>query len=251
MHTNRKKRPQGVDELLSESDKLKKSEGCSNISIEEKVITPDDSEATIIASPSSEETIVEQSPKQELKTSSESASANYYSPEPDAGSVNEESGMTSGTKIILAVLIGIVVIFVIIGTRGCGNEAQEPAVQQVEKVENTGPKVVTRMQYETAIGGCQYSGPVDDFNKPNGNGEAFFNDGRYYKGGFDHGALSGDDCYFKYPEGDDFKGKFRNNFFYYGRYTVAKDKSYFIGYFDEKGQAAGGTWYDKNNKVIQ
>ena len=33
------------------------------------------------------------------------------------------------------------------------------------------------MQYTTAIGGCQYTGPVDEQRQLNGFGEAYFNDG--------------------------------------------------------------------------
>ena len=110
--------------------------------------------------------------------------------------------------------------------------------------------IVDRMQYETAIGGCQYSGPVDELNLPNGIGEAFFNDGRYYQGGFEHGIITGDDCLFRYANGDEFRGMFRNNTFYYGTYKIASDQSYYVGYYD-KGQPSNGIWYDKNGKVIQ
>ena len=87
----------------------------------------------------------------------------------------------------------------------------------------------TLMQYESPLGGCQYSGPIDELNLPNGIGEAFFNDGRYYQGGFEHGVFSGEDCYFRYANGDEFKGKFRKNQFYYGTYTIASDQSYYVG----------------------
>lgn len=251
MSTNRKERPQSIGELLSKIDFQSSNSGeLTKKPDEEKVSAFVDGEATIIAS-TSEETYIEQQPKQEEKTNSESASAIYYSTEPDTGSFDEESGITNGTKIILAVLIGIIVIFVIIGGRGCGNTAQVPVESIVDVDTLAIIKEVNLMQCETGQGSCKYSGPIDDNNRPDGYGEAFFNDGRYYKGGFEHGVLSGDDCYFKYPEGDEFKGQFRRNYFYYGRYTVAKDKSYFIGYFDEKGQIAGGTWYDRNGKVIQ
>ena len=109
---------------------------------------------------------------------------------------------------------------------------------------------VEHMQYSTAIGGCKYTGPVDTNNRPNGYGEAYFNDGRYYNGGFEHGVMTGDNCYFKYPDGDVFTGKFRNNMFYYGKYTIAKDGSYYVGNY-LNGQPDGGTWYDKNGKVIE
>jgi hypothetical protein len=106
------------------------------------------------------------------------------------------------------------------------------------------------MGWSSPLGNCQYSGPVDDSNNPHGYGEAFFNDGRYYKGDFEHGTFSGDNCYFKYANGDIFKGKFRENSFYYGTYTVAEDGSYFAGSY-KNGQPDGGTWYSKDGKVIE
>ena len=50
--------------------------------------------------------------------------------------------------------------------------------------------------------------------------------------------------------GDVFEGEFRNNSFYVGKYTIAKDKSYYIGSYN-KGQPSNGTWYDKNGKIIE
>lgn len=108
---------------------------------------------------------------------------------------------------------------------------------------------VERAKFESALGTCQYSGPVDENNQPHGVGEAFFYDGRYYKGSFIHGVLSGDNAYFKYENGDVFKGEFRDNTFYKGTYTIAADGSYFVGYY-KNGQPDGGTWYDKNGNVI-
>ena len=109
---------------------------------------------------------------------------------------------------------------------------------------------VSQLEYQSPLGMCRYTGPVDEYSRPDGIGEAFFNDGRYYKGGFKGGNLEGKDAYFKYANGDTFEGEFRNNSFYQGKYTIAEDKSYFVGYY-ENGQPAGGTWYNKNGKVIQ
>lgn len=110
---------------------------------------------------------------------------------------------------------------------------------------------VERMQFKSAIGECQYTGYVDDNNYPDDdNGEAFFNDGRYYKGGFVRGTLEGENAFFKYPNGDIFEGEFRNNSFFWGVYTIAEDKSYFKGSF-KNGQPDSGNWYDKNGKHIE
>ena len=80
-------------------------------------------------------------------------------------------------------------------------------------------------------------------------GEAKFTDGRKYKGYFIKGVLSGQNSYFRYPNGDVFEGTFKDNSFYEGKYTIAEDGSYFSGTF-KNGQPDKGTWYDKNNKII-
>lgn len=102
----------------------------------------------------------------------------------------------------------------------------------------------------TPIGTCSYTGEVDKNQVPHGYGEAWFDDGRYYKGYFVHGNLHGKDAYFKYDNGDTFKGEFRNNSFYNGTYTVAEDGSYFVGSY-KNGQPDVGSWYDKNGKIIE
>ena len=56
--------------------------------------------------------------------------------------------------------------------------------------------------------------------------------------------------YFKYFNGDVFKGTFKNNAFNQGEYTIAEDGSSFHGSF-KKGQPYKGNWLDKNGKVIQ
>lgn len=244
MQTNRKRRPQTIDEVSAILEQQPaKSDGTVEKPAQTKVEEPEDSEVTIIATPKSESTVVEQ-----LDTSVPNANPK---PSPMVEKINDlddSSGNSSVWKIVITIAVGIVAIFLINnGGFISGNDAQEPAVQQVE---NTGPKTVTRMQYETAIGGCQYSGPVDDDNKPHGTGEAFFNDGRYYKGSFEHGILSGANCYFRYAEGDTFEGTFVSNRFKYGKYTIASDKSFYIGFYDDKGQPRSGTWYNKKGKVI-
>jgi serine/threonine protein kinase len=248
MHTNRKNRPQSVSDvmplLVQQPEEIKKV-------VEKPIVNQtkesDDSEVTIISTPQSEETVIERKNEEESKPKVDPIPTSAAEKPHTPYEYKEDETGKGKTAFIIGAAI-VVLFFIIIGfNNGCGNEAQEPAVQQVE---NTDPKVVTRMTYETALGGCQYSGPVDDLDKPNGDGEAFFNDGRYYRGGFEHGVMTGDNCYFKYSNGDVFTGKFRKNSFYYGRYTVAEDKSYFVGAY-KNGQPDGGTWYDKNGKIIQ
>lgn len=118
------------------------------------------------------------------------------------------------------------------------------------KDETSSVSLSERFIFETPIGKCQYEGNLDEENRPNGKGEAHFYDGRYYKGFFEHGNLTGKDAYFEYGNGDKFTGEFRNNLFYYGTYTIAEDGSYYVGYY-KNGKPQNGTWYDKRGKVIQ
>ena len=244
MQTNRKRRPQTINEVSAIlKQQPARSEETAEKPVKINIEEPEDSEVTIIATPKSESTVVEH----------HATSVPNTNPKPspmveDIIESDDSRENSSFWKIVITIAVGIVAIFLIDnGGFISGNDAQEPAVQQVE---NTGPKTVTRMQCKIGQGDCQYTGSVDENNMPNGNGEAFFNDGRYYKGGFDHGVLSGDDCYFKYANGDTFRGKFRNNSFYYGTYTIASDKSYYVGSY-KNGQPDGGTWYNKNGKVIE
>ena len=116
-----------------------------------------------------------------------------------------------------------------------------------------GKEYIRRPDFEvkSALGKYQYKGQIDEMtSRPYGKGEAFFSDGRYYKGEFVDGNLTGKDAYFRYPNGDEFNGSFKNNAFNEGTYTVAEDGSYFKGTF-KNGQPDKGTWYDKNGKIIE
>lgn len=224
MKTNRLQRPQSIDAIINA----------------EKTQAYDD-EATIIAEPK---------PKKERKTETSEVKTeqNIYTQEIETESVTTDNGNSTILKILCTIAVGLIAILLInnVGI-GCNNTAVEVAAPVDSIADNP---IVDRMQYETAIGGCQYSGPVDELNLPNGIGEAFFNDGRYYQGGFEHGVLTGDDCLFRYANGDEFRGKFRNSTFHYGTYTIASDGSYYEGSYKD-GHPDGGTWYDKNGTVIE
>ena len=233
MHTNRKKRPQSVDELLSEGDKLIKSEDHPNISIEDKVVAPVDSEETIIASSVSEETRNEQyPPNNENDTDAEAASVISYYKNLDSESNDEDSGMTSGTKIILAILIGIIVLFVIIGGKGCGNEAQLPAEQQTEKNELQDNNNEVAPQTSTV---------------KNGYFEESYNDGSSYKGNFKNGVYHGQGTY-TWSNGEEYIGNWvdgkRSG---HGVYTwQEKRKGYYLKYdgdFIDNEMTGKGTMY--------
>ena len=105
------------------------------------------------------------------------------------------------------------------------------------------------LKVESSLGEYKYVGTVNEQQLPDGWGEAIFSDGRTYRGNFVKGVLTGENAYFKYPNGDVFEGAFKDNSFYEGKYTIAEDGSYFVGTF-KKGQPDKGIWYDKNDREI-
>ena len=103
---------------------------------------------------------------------------------------------------------------------------------------------------------CRYGGSVkyneeDSTMVADGVGEAVFDNGCYYKGPFSNGLMHGDSAYYKYANGDTFSGSFANNLFAKGTYTIKESGEHFTGTFDNHGQPKKGTWYDKNNNVLE
>ena len=47
------------------------------------------------------------------------------------------------------------------------------------------------------LGKCRYTGEVISDTVPNGSGEAWYADGRYYKGHFDYGVMHDKRAYFR------------------------------------------------------
>ena len=205
MKTNRLQRPQNVDAIQTPS--------------------PYDDETTIMAEPQKEE--------EEIVTKPSSA--------PTMPPNNKDNSFAK----VCAIVFVLALIIMVAMSAFYNPEETYTDTENQEITEKENINRVNRMSWESPLGSCQYSGSVDNNNTPHGNGEVFFNDGRYYQGNIEHGVFTGDDCYFKYANGDEFRGEFRNNSFYYGRYTIANDQSYYVGYY-KNGQPDGGTWYDKD-----
>jgi len=130
-----------------------------------------------------------------------------------------------------------------------GDEKKDEPIIEPDVVVNNLPKQVNNLYYESGLGVCSYSGPVDSNDKPHGTGKAVFTDGRLYQGSFNHGVLEGLNAHFEYKNGDIFNGEFRNNSFWKGKYIIKKDGSYFDGYF-VNGKPDKGNWYDRNGNKI-
>ena len=252
MKTNRLQRPQSIDAIIS-AEKARKEEPKQTPKQQptSQKATVYDDEATIIAEPRPKRERKTEAPKPKPKESDSGYSQTPPKQETYSSShiENNDGEGLNKTIIILIVAALLIVVLFLLNYGSCGNRTVSAPEPTPAPIETTVQKV-ERMQYTTAIGGCQYTGPVDEQRQPNGFGEAYFNDGRNYYGSFEHGVLTGDNCYFKYANGDTFRGKFRNNAFYYGTYTIASDGSYYVGSY-KNGQPDGGTWYNKNGKVIE
>ena len=251
MKTNRMQRLQSIDAVIGKLSRKVQPKQVPQKQPTTHGSTLYDDEATIIAEPSpkKEENKAEQKPepKPEPKvTYRDTAHSSYAS----KTSNNNEGVSKVGPTAAILIVVAIFIIAIFVGgiADSCNNVNERQG--STESTTHPDEPMYERASWDSPIGSCEYSGPVDSDNLPHGRGEAFFSDGRYYKGSFEHGTLTGDNCYFEYKEGDFFSGEFRNNSFHYGKYTVAKDKSYYVGYYSN-GQPSSGHWYDKNGKMLE
>ncbi len=104
--------------------------------------------------------------------------------------------------------------------------------------------------FSKRLGNYEYVGEYNENNLPNGIGEATFDNGSIYRGPFINGILEGENAVFKFINGDVFEGSFKNDEFYYGKYTISRTREYFIGSY-KNGNPFHGKWYDKTDNVVE
>lgn len=225
MKTNRNQRPHNVDDIIALSSNFDK------IDVDEETI--------IAPAPKKETTGKETFDKEDTKKD------NICDTKEE---LKKKSSKVKYWLVILpvSILLGGLIYFVT--NKGDSRQIPEIALENDSIPEVVGE--VRDLDFDSPLGPCKYNGPVDFLNQPDGIGEAYFTDGRYYKGPFSGGNFTGENAYFKYPNGDSFKGEFKNNSFFWGVYTIAEDGSYFKGSF-VNGQPDKGGWFDENGKRIQ
>lgn len=173
---------------------------------------------------------------------------------------NGSSGLSRQRKIVIGLLVfflivlpvSVMLISQVRRSLGIHSSGENPAY--VDSVATDGHYRMNGDSITIKSGRCKYVGQVDPDGVPDGDGEAWFSDGRYYKGNFYHGAmqsLNGSKGFFSFGNGDTYKGTFADNHFDQGTYTVAEDKSYFTGYFDAEGQPSVGSWYDAQGHITE
>lgn len=247
MNTNKNRRPQNIEEIkeyLSNSLKVdnanfdSKSNSQTPSKNDEFILTKDDSTKLV----ASDKQIRK---KTALANKSTRKSRQYY--------IRRKK---QRTVVIASIIIAAILLVIFASKIGYSDNrtAVLPTADSDTIVSNilpVKPATVTKKHCKVMQGNCTYTGGVNDEGVPNGEGEAWFDDGRYYKGKFVNGMLVDDHASFRYPNGDTYEGSFVNDHFSNGRYTINQDKSYFIGSYDEQGQPKKGAWYNKNGRKIQ
>ena len=228
MQPNRMKRPQKVMKPTWKKEETEKAEM--------KVTNPSKPVETV-----GDETIVgKPSPKPTPKPKPEP-------PKPTVTShdVKKDDDGSDLNILWLILLFGIIIIVFAIGISKCdsGNTGDPtPVVKQISVTEKT---------FDSPLGLCNYTGHIDTNGKPHGKGKAEFYDGRFYEGPFVHGNLHGENAFFKYADGDEYKGSFKDNRFSEGSYTIKTSGEEFVGTFDTNGKPLHGKWYDKNGRFLE
>lgn len=214
MQTNRIKRPQSVGE------------------IRQRLSPTTAEEETVVAAPLQAKVIAQSAQQQQPK------------PKPTPPNNKMRIAILAATAVVAAT---IVVLSVGRGSCSGGQLAEAGDTLVLDSID--GDTVIAARSLTTPFGSCTYVGEVDAEGRPHGWGEAKFDDGSYYRGPFVHGAHSGTNAYYRSEDGDTFKGEFRDNEYYRGKYTIAADSSYFDGTY-KNGEPAQGKWYDKHGNEI-
>ena len=232
MKTNRKQRPKTIQEI-------------KEIKIEEKPVSVFTSITRENEEANEEDTIIASKKEEQKNTNIQTPTQSLYEEDVATQNIGDNSDNHKWFWIIF-IACAFIGSFWLLGT--CNSESTNTTMTEETFTEDNSNVKISGFQ--SPIGICTYIGPVDEYDTPNGVGEAYFIDGRYYKGPFDGGNLDGSNAYFKYPNGDVFQGTFRENSFSEGVYTVAETQEYFKGTF-QNGQPYHGTWYNKNKQVLE
>lgn len=206
-----------------------------------------------------EETVVigAQNPKLEEKRDPATKPAAAAPQAGDAKAGVESTGRGKPTRkpggVVVAVVVAIVVgvgMWLAFG-RGISDELPDD-LGLIDSPQCTEMVANERMTINGNL--CYYTGEISYTGSAlvaDGEGEATFDNGCYYKGPFSNGLMHGSNAYYTYANGDIFRGSFVNNVFSKGTYTVEETGEYFTGTFNNQGQPKKGTWYDKYGNMLE
>lgn len=167
---------------------------------------------------------------------------------------NQKNALRTFLYLLGGFAVGTMAFLLIIGALNIKDRFSSRTISDVPVSDSDSVYVaptVEKFHCKVSQGACVYSGELNEDSIPNGQGEAWFNDGRYYKGNFENGKMVDEQAFFRYPNGDTYEGSFANDHFSKGKYTIAEDKSYYVGTYNSQGQPLKGVWYDKDGEVIE
>ena len=244
MSTNRKSRPQNVEEITKQLSTINTEDEQTEVLISREKDIEEPDEETILAPKEVEDKHIEDKEivRQDYPQTNESKKESYI----NSDSYNKGNCFTGCFIIVLFACAIFVLSFAL---KDCNNNVKDSSDSIVVTDSNEDVDYVENYDYNSPIGKCKYTGKIVD-DVPDEEGEAYFEDGRYYKGNFEKGNLTGENALFRYPNGDEFRGTFKKNAFYEGTYTIKEDGSCFKGTF-KNGQPDNGSWYDKNGRKIE
>ena len=217
LKTNRLNRPQSVNDIIAE--KIKKESPLQNP--KHQPITQGrtvyDIEETIIATPKSEETIIEKKPQTEEK-----AEQKVDSQIVEINTSTTDNGNSTVWKIVGTIVIGIIAVIIInYGGIGCNNTTVENAVPVDSIVESVMNKVVNK--------------------------KVVYDDGSSYDGEWLNQNFDGHGIYI-WPNGQRFEGEWKKGIRIKGTYTWPEKRTgymyKYVGEFNKEGNFDGkGTAY--------
>lgn len=154
------------------------------------------------------------------------------------GEYLEAAGQKKKWMAIFSVAVCLIFAFVyVVPNESLNNSIVSSSPENTSTNSESGKKdsthYVKSKKITVGLGSCIYTGYVEN-NSPNGKGEAWFDDGRYYKGSFSNGIMDDKNAFFRYPNGDTFQGVLEGDHFSKGRYTINQDKSYLLVYLTAK-----------------
>lgn len=181
----------------------------------------------------------------------------------DKGQDGKEGG--PNMKVLIAavaalIVVAAVVLFMLMKSGNENNESQvastpETSTQVQEPtttIEGVAKSVTGEVMGEVGDR-FSYTGQINSEGQPHGRGEAKYDDGTVYNGGWLNGKWDGDDCDMTIPADgalpeQHFRGTMRNDEYANGRITFGNDKSYYEGTF-KNNAPLDGAYYNADGSV--
>jgi serine/threonine protein kinase len=173
---------------------------------------------------------------------------NDKSPDGDSDGDSDEDSSHKVYYWAFFIIVGLIILIAVMGNIGGNQTAAVNADADTVVVDSAASTVHIA---DNINGDYEYTGPVDNNERPNGNGKAVYADGRIYEGPFVNGVRQGDNAWFQFSDGNVYEGSFVNDEFGTGTLTSHQSDSkgmYFQGTF-KNDQPYTGNWYNADGSL--